>query len=108
MSFVLKDEKQAEAVLLALKHEEDFKKRSISNVSQKGKEIIISVESDDVVALRASLNAYLRDIQIVQGIEKDNDLSAGQKTCLSCGQNASECKKHFEDADKVLDEVSSK
>ncbi len=72
LSFVFKDEKQAQAVLAAIKHEEDFKKRSISNVIQKGKEILISVESDDIVALRASLNAYLRDIQIVEGVELIN------------------------------------
>ena len=77
LSFVFKDEKQAHAVLAAIKHEEDFKKRSISNIIQKGKEILISVESDDIVSLRASLNAYLRDIQIVEGVERaeknDND-----------------------------------
>ncbi len=73
LRFELKDEKQAEAVLRALAHEEDFKKRSISNITKNRNEITIKVESEDVVSLRASLNAYLRDIQVIEGIEKELD-----------------------------------
>ncbi|MBS3067384.1 hypothetical protein J4450_01670 [Candidatus Micrarchaeota archaeon] len=70
---LLKNKEQVEAVLRALAHEEDFKKRSISNIIKNGNEIVIKVESEDVVSLRASLNAYLRDIQVIEGIEKELD-----------------------------------
>ena len=73
LRLVLKDKEQVEAVLRALAHEEDFKKRSVSIITRNGNEIIIKVESEDVVSLRASLNAYLRDIQVIEGIEKDYD-----------------------------------
>lgn len=69
MHFLFGDDAQAQAALLALGHEEDLKKRSVSRISRKANELLITVESTDVVALRASLNAYLRDIQVAEGID---------------------------------------
>ncbi len=63
-----KDEQNAIAIVAALKHEEDFKKRSISSLKIEKNKIIINVGGDDVVAVRASLNAYLRDLQVFAGI----------------------------------------
>ena len=58
----------AEAALLAMKHEQDFKKRSVSTIIRKNNELIVMVESNDIVSLRASLNAYLRDLQVFEGV----------------------------------------
>ena len=58
----------AVSIFEALKHEEDFKKRSVSSLKLDKNRIIINVGGEDVVAVRASLNAYLRDLQVFAGI----------------------------------------
>lgn len=70
MQFVFADSKQSEAALAALRHEEEFKKRCESKVIRNANKLMITIASDDVASLRASLNAYLRDIQIAEGVEK--------------------------------------
>lgn len=70
LQFIFENVKKAEAALIALSHEEDFKKRSISKVIRKDSMLLLNIESDDVIALRAALNAYLRDIQVFEGVEK--------------------------------------
>ena len=71
LRFYFDTEKKAEAAELALKQEEEFKRRSNSKVIKKGKEIIITVDSEDVVSLRANINAYLRDLQVMEGIKEN-------------------------------------
>ncbi|MDO8554044.1 MAG: KEOPS complex subunit Pcc1 [Candidatus Micrarchaeota archaeon] len=70
LTVIAEDEKTAIAIVAALKHEEDFKKRSISSLKIDKNKIIINVGGDDVVAVRASLNAYLRDLQVFEGVNK--------------------------------------
>ena len=64
----MNDHQKASAVLEALKHEEEFKKRAISNIKLEKNTIIINIIGEDVVAVRAALNAYLRDLQVFDGI----------------------------------------
>jgi len=51
-------------------------KRSKVNVDMKGKFLILSVEAKDTIALRATLNAYLRwinsTINVLESIEKSS------------------------------------
>ncbi len=70
LSIVFGDEAEAKSAHAALKGEEAFKKRSASHTIQDGKELTITVESEDSVSLRAALNAYLRDLQVVDEIEE--------------------------------------
>ena len=74
LRFYFDNEKKAEAAELALKQEEEFKGRSNSKVIKKGKEIIITVDSDDVVSMRANVNAYLRDLQVIEGVKEEGYL----------------------------------
>ena len=63
------DEKKAEAALAAMKHEQDFKKRSSSKLIRERNKLRIIVDSSDLVSLRASINSYMRDLQVMEGIE---------------------------------------
>ena len=67
------NEEQANAAVAAIKHEEDFKKRSDSKVIRGKKTLTIKIDALDLVALRATLNSYLRDIQIIENVEKTED-----------------------------------
>lgn len=71
ISIVFSDEAEVKAAIAALKGEEAFKKRSTSHTIQNGKELIITVDSQDSVSLRAALNAYLRDLQVIEGVKND-------------------------------------
>ena len=62
----------AKAALSALKQEEEFKKRSISKVTAVGSSIIIEVNAEDVVALRATANSYLRALQAMEAVGNAN------------------------------------
>ncbi|MEW5997006.1 MAG: KEOPS complex subunit Pcc1 [Candidatus Micrarchaeota archaeon] len=64
------DEKGAENALRALKGEEEKTKRMGSHVYREGKELVVEAEGADIVALRAALNAYLRYLQAMEGINK--------------------------------------
>ena len=61
--------KGAEDALKALKGEEESKGRMISRVSLEGNELVVEAEGADIVALRAAVNAYLRYLQEIEGIE---------------------------------------
>lgn len=65
-------ESDALAALTALKQEEEFKKRSNSKVSVNGRCILIEITADDLVALRATLNSYLRLLQTIESININN------------------------------------
>ncbi len=73
LHFIFTDETQAVAAVTALKGEEAFKKRSCSNIIQSANEVTLVIESNDCVSLRASINAYLRDLQVCEAVEKDID-----------------------------------
>lgn len=63
------DEKSAEDALRAVKGEEEKEGRFSSRAYRAGKEVLVEAECADVVALRATLNAYLRYLQAIEGIE---------------------------------------
>lgn len=67
------DEKSAKSALLALKQEEDFRKRVSSSVSVKGKMLFIKIDANDVVAFRATMNSYLRNVQIMEQLEENDE-----------------------------------
>lgn len=64
------DEKGAEKALRALKGEQESSKRVGSRVFRDGKTVVVEAEASDIVALRAALNAYLRYLQTIEGINK--------------------------------------
>ncbi|MFA6531224.1 MAG: KEOPS complex subunit Pcc1 [Candidatus Micrarchaeia archaeon] len=75
-------EADANAAHAALKQEEEFKKRSDSRVSVSGKSLSVDIDGEDVVALRATANSYLRALQAIEsvgssvvcsGCKKDDD-----------------------------------
>lgn len=61
--------KAAEDAVRALKGEEESKGRMSSRVSLEGNELVVEAEGADMVALRATLNAYLRYLQEMENIE---------------------------------------
>ncbi len=42
-------------------------KRSGINISETDSELKITIETKDITALRASLNAIIRDVQVIEG-----------------------------------------
>lgn len=67
------DEKGAERALRALRGEEEASKRVCSRVHREGNRLVVEAEGADVVALRATLNAYLRYLQAIEGVEGGDD-----------------------------------
>ena len=65
--------KQAQHAVKALEQETEFKKRGGSKIAAKGSELHVAIETEDIVALRATLNSYLRLLQIIKGIDKTAD-----------------------------------
>ena len=58
-------DKNAELLASALKPEMEYEvSRTMVDIVAEGNELIISVQADDVVALRAALNSYLRWTQL--------------------------------------------
>ena len=64
------DEKEAMAACKALEGESFKGDRAISHVSQEGSKVLINIEANDIVALRATVNSYLRHVQIMQNINE--------------------------------------
>lgn len=64
------DERSAEDALRALKGEAEASKRVGSRVFRERNELVVEAEAADMVALRATLNAYLRYLQTIEGINK--------------------------------------
>jgi len=63
------DEKGAEGALRSLKGEQEASRRVGSRVFREGKEVVVEADASDIVALRATLNAYLRYLQTIEGID---------------------------------------
>ena len=62
---------ELEATLIAISHEKDVQGRSKCSINydKEKKTLIIEIDSTDAVACRASMNAYLRILQIVADVE---------------------------------------
>lgn len=68
LEFYFSSASSAKAACDALKQEEDFKKRVDSKVEVKGITLLLSVIADDTTSMRATLNSYLRSLQVIEGI----------------------------------------
>lgn len=66
---LFRDGKAAEDALRALKAEEESSKRVCSRAFREGRELVVEAEAADIVALRAALNAFLRYLQTMEGID---------------------------------------
>ena len=64
------DEGSAKAAEKAVSHEGLIGSRSTSDVKRKGKKITVKITAKDAVALRATLNAFMREFQVFESIEK--------------------------------------
>jgi len=62
----------AKAAYDALLAEADFSHRGGSKVKLSGKSVCVEIKADDPVSLRASINSYLRLMQIIKTLEQDS------------------------------------
>lgn len=62
----------AKAAYDALAAEADFSHRGGSKVKLSGKSVLVEIKADDPVSLRASINSYLRLMQIIKTLEQDS------------------------------------
>jgi tRNA threonylcarbamoyladenosine modification (KEOPS) complex Pcc1 subunit len=60
------DKKSAAAAALALSHEGGSGSRSSAQITKKDKQVTIDIEAKDVVAMRATLNAFLRALAVFE------------------------------------------
>ena len=66
---LFKDGRSAKAALASISHEKDVGSRSSAKAAVSGNVLQITIEADDIVALRASMNAHLRALAVFEGIE---------------------------------------
>jgi tRNA threonylcarbamoyladenosine modification (KEOPS) complex Pcc1 subunit len=66
-------EASAKAAIVGLSHEKDIGQRSKTTFRQAGPKVEIIIESVDVIALRACLNACLRALSVFEQIEKKEE-----------------------------------
>jgi tRNA threonylcarbamoyladenosine modification (KEOPS) complex Pcc1 subunit len=64
------DEKAVDAAAEAVSHEGNVGSRATSKVMRRDKSLVVEIEAEDVVALRATANAYLRALQVFESIEE--------------------------------------
>lgn len=64
------DEKRLDAAAQALSHEGGLSKRSSARTERNGRTLTISIEAKDIIALRATTNAFLRAVQAFEGVEE--------------------------------------
>jgi tRNA threonylcarbamoyladenosine modification (KEOPS) complex Pcc1 subunit len=62
----------AKAAYDGLLAEADFSHRGGSKVSLSGKTVKVEIAADDPVSLRASINSYLRLMQIIKTLDQDS------------------------------------
>lgn len=60
---------EAKNIISALEKENASNKRFTSRIFAKDNKLIIRIEADDVVALRSTLNSYLRYLQTIESVE---------------------------------------
>jgi len=70
ISIDFKDEKSATAAEKAVSHEGTVGSRSTSEIKRKGKSVVVKIIADDAVALRATMNAFMREFQVFEDILK--------------------------------------
>ena len=60
---------QAQSIISALEKENAANSRFKSSISMRQGKLVIKVEAEDMVALRSTLNSYLRYLQAMEGLE---------------------------------------
>ena len=65
--------KYAKAAYDALLAEADFSHRGGSKVFRSGNSVRVEIKADDPVSLRASINSYLRLMQIIKTLDQDSE-----------------------------------
>ena len=63
--------KDPEAVFIALKPESGEGRRFISRVERRDGSVLITIEAEDPVALRAAVNSYLRLLGLLHDTEEE-------------------------------------
>lgn len=61
--------KEAENIIAALEKESASDRRFSSRIFIKDKKLVIKIEAEDIVALRAAVNSYLRYLQTMESME---------------------------------------
>lgn len=69
MEFEFPDEKAMKSAKTAVSHEGDVG-RARTSIAEGNNRLTIDIESEDVVALRATANAYLRALQVIEEVQK--------------------------------------
>ncbi len=69
-TFVFSDEKAAYAAKISLEDEGNVGQRSSSTIMTEGSRLKVTIDADDIVSMRASLNGILRALQTFESIEK--------------------------------------
>ncbi len=65
-----KNTKEAKAMADALHEGERQESRSEASLSVEGSKVLITITANDIVALRAVGNSYLRHIQAISGLNE--------------------------------------
>lgn len=68
MEIPFKSGKEAENAYKALIQETEFRKRSTTTITVKKSSLIIKVESNELSALRATVNSYMRLLKLMNDI----------------------------------------
>lgn len=71
MEFFFPDAGRADAAAKAVSHEGDVGNRSTVKITRNGASLVLDVEAQDVVALRATANAFLRALQVFEGVKEE-------------------------------------
>ena len=69
MIFHFENNQSAKAALISLKDEGNISKRCKSETSLDGSKIMITIIADDCVSFRATINGFLRAMQVFESIE---------------------------------------
>lgn len=64
------DEKSAVAAEKAVSHEGLVGSRSESEVKRNGRQVTVKISAKDAVALRATMNAFMREFQVFEDVGK--------------------------------------
>ena len=67
---IFPDSKAVDAAIVAISHEGEIGNRSKTKITKKDSKLVLEIDADDIVALRASANAFMRALTVFEGIEK--------------------------------------
>lgn len=70
ISIEFPDADSAKSAEKAVSHEGIVGSRSASEIKRDGKKITVRIQADDAVALRATINAFMREFQVFGDISK--------------------------------------